>query len=902
MEGGNPEENARGKCEYPGAGNAADPQAVSMLSGMGMEQARVAAKRTAGSSNRCKIVALVLPVILLAIVLGFIFGLKPSCSLEVRSCKNRCFEKMERKFATCRCDSSCAELGNCCLDFMEVCQEPVRLWMCTKFRCGEEKELPGTLCSCSDDCVANRNCCINYLSTCKGEKSWVEEGCEDISAPQCPSGFSKPPVILMSLDGFRSEYLQTWGGLIPAITKLKNCGTHAPHMRPVYPTKTFPNHYSIVTGLYPESHGIVDNHIYDVERNATFRLKLQEKFNPSWYQGQPIWLTAKYQGLKSGTFFWPGADVAINGSYPDFYKMYNRSIPFEERVQTILDWLSLPEEERPHFYSIYFEEPDSSGHWYGPVSSEIIKALQVVDKIVEMLMDGLKQMNLLKCVNLIVLSDHGMEMASCKKAEYLSNYLDNVNDLIVIQGPAGRLRPKNLPDEYFSFDYEGIVKNLTCRAPDQHFKPYLKEYLPKRFHFAANTRIEKINFYLEPQWQFARQLGELKYCTGGFHGSDNQFKNMQAIFIGFGPGFKFKTTVEPFENIEIYNLICDLLNIKPGPNNGTHGSLNHLLKKPFYWPAHSQEVSVPSSCPFVRMTPSSSLGCSCSSAVKSAEDLNEQLNMTVKEVQDADAHHLPYGRPTVLQEKSLNCLLHHHHYISGFSRDILMPLWSSYTVDKPKSTGTPLSDCLRADVRIPPTYSQACSQYKKGLNISYGFLYPPNFKANSDDQYDALITSNIVPMYEAFKDIWSYLHNVLLAKYAKERNGINVVSGPVFDYDYNGNFDTLDTIQQYVANTKIPIPTHYFMVVTSCRSSSETPAQCAGSLNVFSFVIPHRPDNSESCADGKQESVWVEKHIRFHTARVRDIELLTGLSFYNNRNVTEILQLKTFLHTFENEN
>ncbi|XP_064412174.1 ectonucleotide pyrophosphatase/phosphodiesterase family member 1 isoform X2 [Latimeria chalumnae] len=823
-------------------------------------------------------------------------------SRPVRSCKNRCFEKMERKFATCRCDSSCAELGNCCLDFMEVCQEPVRLWMCTKFRCGEEKELPGTLCSCSDDCVANRNCCINYLSTCKGEKSWVEEGCEDISAPQCPSGFSKPPVILMSLDGFRSEYLQTWGGLIPAITKLKNCGTHAPHMRPVYPTKTFPNHYSIVTGLYPESHGIVDNHIYDVERNATFRLKLQEKFNPSWYQGQPIWLTAKYQGLKSGTFFWPGADVAINGSYPDFYKMYNRSIPFEERVQTILDWLSLPEEERPHFYSIYFEEPDSSGHWYGPVSSEIIKALQVVDKIVEMLMDGLKQMNLLKCVNLIVLSDHGMEMASCKKAEYLSNYLDNVNDLIVIQGPAGRLRPKNLPDEYFSFDYEGIVKNLTCRAPDQHFKPYLKEYLPKRFHFAANTRIEKINFYLEPQWQFARQLGELKYCTGGFHGSDNQFKNMQAIFIGFGPGFKFKTTVEPFENIEIYNLICDLLNIKPGPNNGTHGSLNHLLKKPFYWPAHSQEVSVPSSCPFVRMTPSSSLGCSCSSAVKSAEDLNEQLNMTVKEVQDADAHHLPYGRPTVLQEKSLNCLLHHHHYISGFSRDILMPLWSSYTVDKPKSTGTPLSDCLRADVRIPPTYSQACSQYKKGLNISYGFLYPPNFKANSDDQYDALITSNIVPMYEAFKDIWSYLHNVLLAKYAKERNGINVVSGPVFDYDYNGNFDTLDTIQQYVANTKIPIPTHYFMVVTSCRSSSETPAQCAGSLNVFSFVIPHRPDNSESCADGKQESVWVEKHIRFHTARVRDIELLTGLSFYNNRNVTEILQLKTFLHTFENEN
>jgi len=181
---------------------------------------------------------------------------------------------------------------------------------------------------------------------CQGEKSWVEETCESINEPQCPAGFETPPTLLFSLDGFRAEYLHTWSGLLPVISKLKNCGTHTKNMRPVYPTKTFPNHYSIVTGLYPESHGIIDNKMYDPKMNAFFALKSKEKFNPEWYRGEPIWLTAKHQGLKSGTFFWPGSDVEINGILPDIYKMYNSSIPFEERILAVLKWLQLPKDER----------------------------------------------------------------------------------------------------------------------------------------------------------------------------------------------------------------------------------------------------------------------------------------------------------------------------------------------------------------------------------------------------------------------------------------------------------------------------------------------------------------------------------------------------------------------------
>ncbi|XP_041279691.1 ectonucleotide pyrophosphatase/phosphodiesterase family member 1 isoform X2 [Onychostruthus taczanowskii] len=659
-------------------------------------------------------------------------------------------------------------------------------------------------------------------------------------------------------------------------------------------------------GLYPESHGIIDNKMYDPKRNASFTLKSEEKFNPQWYQGQPIWLTAMYQGLKAGTFFWPGSDVAVNGTFPNLYEIYNSSIPFEERVVTVLRWLQLPEDERPHFYTLYLEEPDSSGHKFGPVSSGVIMALQRVDKIVGMLMDGLKQMNLHKCLNIIFISDHGMEVGSCRKTAYLNSYLDNVQDFIVVPGPAARLRPNNVPDEYFSFNYEGIVRNLTCIKPNQPFKAYMKQLLPKRFHYSYNDRIEPLHFYLDSQWQLARKPLEIKSCKGGFHGSDNRFPNMQAIFIGFGPGFKSGTQVDPFENIEVYNLMCDLLGVKPAPNNGTHGRLNPLLKHPVYTPHHPKETSHPSECSVVgERAFSVSLGCSCRTGGLPIRDFHQRLNFTETEVEKTKELNLPYGRPRVLQKKHNYCLLYHYRYVSGYSRDYKMALWSAYTLGRDdqwvSSTGA-ASNCLHKDVRISQNHNQTCLFYNNHPHLTYGFLAPPNFMTDAKKpHYDALLTSNIVPMYPAFKVLWNYFHQHLLPEYAAARNGVNVVSGPVFDYDSDGLYDTPEKLQRYLGNSEVPVPTHFFIVLTSCKNTSETPLECEGSLDALSFIVPHREDNSESCADGKSESMWVEERMKFHTARIRDIELLTGLSFYQDRKqpISEILQLKTYLPTFE---
>ncbi|XP_023695157.1 ectonucleotide pyrophosphatase/phosphodiesterase family member 1 isoform X1 [Paramormyrops kingsleyae] len=732
---------------------------------------------------------------------------------------------------------------------------------------------------------------LKQRSSVKGYSTWINEACEDMEAVQCPKSFSKSPLILVSMDGFRAGYLEDHGKHLPAISKMRTCGTSTSFMRPAYPTKTFPNHYTIVTGLYPESHGIVDNRMYDVRRNASFSLKSEEKYNQDWYLGQPVWLTAKYNKLKAGTFFWPGSDVPINGSFPDQYRKYNREVTAHERIQTVMEWLALPPEERPDFYTLYFEEPDSSGHRHGPESKELLDALKTMDTKMDYLMSSLKERGLHKCVNIVFLSDHGMEVASCQRSVYISAFQENLEAFTVLQGPAPRIQPRRLPEDFFTFDYEGLVKNLSCRT--ENMRPYLKEHLPKRLHFASSVRIERGLMYMKERWQAAQRPGDLKYCKGGFHGSDNVFKNMQAVFIGYGPGFKSATTVPPFENIEVYNLLCDLLNIPPAPNNGTHGSLNHLLRAPVHTPVFPAELSPATSCVAPGRAPPDDLGCTCRTHTKAQlQDFNDKLR-TYSSYLGAKRQHLPYGIPRVLQPSARHCVLYHPDYINGFSRDTFMPLWVAYTIN-PLNSVQPLrsnvSDCLRVDVRIPQGESQKCPSAQLDGAPSVGFLHPPNL----GNEMDSLITSNMVPMYPTFRAVWTYFHNVLLVNYSNELNGLNVMSGPIFDQNFDGNYDVLGKAKPNEA----PTPTHFYVLLTSCRNTTFSPGDCVGPLQTVAFILPHRPDLTEACPKGS-DLHWVQEWAQFHVARVRDVELLTGLSFYHDRiSVTETLQLKTFLQLF----
>ncbi|XP_073186358.1 autotaxin isoform X3 [Lepidochelys kempii] len=759
-----------------------------------------------------------------------------------------------------------------------------RGWECTKDRCGEARNEENA-CHCSEDCLTRGDCCTNYQAVCKGETHWVDDDCEEIKSPECPAGFVRPPLIIFSVDGFRASYMKKGSKVMPNIEKLRSCGTHSPYMRPVYPTKTFPNLYTLATGLYPESHGIVGNSMYDPVFDASFSLRGREKFNHRWWGGQPIWITATKQGVKAGTFFWSVV------------------IPHERRILTILQWLTLPDNERPYVYAFYSEQPDAAGHRYGPFGSEMINPLRDIDKTLGQLMDGLKQLKLHRCVNVIFVGDHGMEDTTCERTEFLSNYLTNVEDIVLVPGSLGRIRPRS--NNNLKYDPKVIVANLTCRKPDQHFKPYLKQHLPKRLHYAYNRRIEDIHLLVDRRWHVARKSMDVyKKLSGkcffhGDHGYDNKINSMQTVFVGYGPSFKHKTKVPPFENIELYNIMCDLLGLKPAPNNGTHGSLNHLLRNNAYKPTMPDEVARPL-YPVAAFSASEfDLGCTCDDKNK-LDELNKRFH-----VRGTEEKHLLYGRPAVLYRTKYN-ILHHQDFESGYSETFLMPLWTSYTISKQAEvSGVPehLSNCVRLDLRISPGNSQSCSAYRADKQMTYGFLFPPQLSSSAEAKYDAFLITNIIPMYPAFKKVWNYFQRVLVKRYATERNGVNVISGPIFDYDYDGLHDTPEKIKQYVEGSSVPVPTHYYSIITSCLDFTQPADKCDGPLSVLSYILPHRPDNDESCNSSEDESKWVEDLLKMHTARVRDIEQITSLDFFRktSRSYTEILSLKTYLHTFESE-
>uniref|UniRef100_A0A8C7QXV2 SMB domain-containing protein n=1 Tax=Oncorhynchus mykiss TaxID=8022 RepID=A0A8C7QXV2_ONCMY len=737
------------------------------------------------------------------------------------SCKGRCFELEEALPPGCRCDNLCKTYYSCCSDFDEHCLKTAGSFECSEDRCGETRN-DDHACHCSEDCLARGDCCTNYKALCKGSRLEGNVECGLwVLVVHFPFGLPKC---------------------------IRTCGTHAPYMRPVYPSKTFPNLYTLATGLYPESHGIVGNSMHDPVFDANFSLRGREKLNHRWWGGQPIWITAEKQGVKAGTFFWP--------------------------------W--------PYVYAVHSEQPDTFGHRLGPFSNELDNPLREIDNVIGQLMNGLKQMNLHRCVNIIVVGDHGMEEAHCERTEFLSTYPVNVDEINLIPGSLGRIRARD--PKSTTYDPKVVVANLTCKMPTQHFKPYLKQHLPKRLHYANNRRIEDVHLLMERKWHiwnlgtnwhlsnafyFVYSMNPGRCGFFGDHGFDNKITSMRTIFLGYGPSFMFQTKVAEFESIELYNVMCDLLGLTPAPNNGTHGSLNDMLKAPPFTPTMPEEVTPPTSSDTSSAT-TYDLGCSCDNEV--------------------NATHLPFGRPAVLFQTTYSLLLHSD-FISGYSQELSMPLWTSFTV--PKQV---VIECVRADMRIALEHSQACTTYSQDTDGSYGFLYPPELAMSSESKYDASLITNTVPMYPAFKKVWRYLQGTLLKRYAEENNGINVVTGPIFDNNYDGHRDTTVKIKEY-AGVSAPVPTHYYVVITNCQDVNQTAEACDGPLNVFSFLLPHRSDNDESCKSSDDESQWVEELLMLHTARVRDVEILTGLDMYRSTtlNYTQTLSLKTFLHTFESD-
>lgn len=388
----------------------------------------------------------------------------------------------------------------------------------------------------------------------------------------------KPTVILISLDGFRYDYLDKYKA--ENLNRLAREGVRAEWMIPVFPSLTFPNHYSIATGLYPENHGIVGNTMYDPDFQAMFSLgKREEVENSRWWQGEPIWVTAEKQGLRAGAFFFPGTEAEIAGKRPTFWKTYDGIIPNAERVDQILSWLDLPQAERPQFYSLYFSDVDSAGHDFSPDSPEVAQAVAEVDAVVGRLLEGLKARRIDKKINLIFVSDHGMAAVKPGNIIILDDYFDAKKaEPIVWGGQLTGIFPK-------AGEEEAIYQSLKAK-PIEHANCYRKWEIPAQFHYQKNRRIAPIVCIADEGWRLmSRERYEkdkienkLPTRTLGAHGYDNQLESMRAIFIAHGAAFRKGRIVKPFENVNVYNIMTKILGLTPAKNDGTFGTARQILR------------------------------------------------------------------------------------------------------------------------------------------------------------------------------------------------------------------------------------------------------------------------------------------------------------------------------------
>lgn len=364
-----------------------------------------------------------------------------------------------------------------------------------------------------------------------------------------PEQQKKPYVILISADGFRYDYAKKHRA--KHLLSLSRKGVRANSLIPSYPSVTFPNHYSIVTGLYPSHHGIVNNTFFDKKLNAKYSIGSDAVRDGEWYGGTPLWVLAEQQGMLAANMFWVGSEAAIKGIWPSYYYNYNEQMPISDRIQVVKDWLSLPEEKRPHLITFYLSEPDHSGHGYGPESAETGRAVKMVDSTIYQLTKAVKSTGL--PVNFIFSSDHGMTAVDRENPIPTPKAIDTAKFFIISSGTLMDVQAKN------KADIMPLYEQLKNKEKD--YKVYLKTNIPSHLHYSDNE--DKMNrigdILLIPDWP--KVFSNYK-PSAGYHGYDpSTVKDMHATFYAWGPAFKKRLAIPPFENVNIYPLVAEILDL-----------------------------------------------------------------------------------------------------------------------------------------------------------------------------------------------------------------------------------------------------------------------------------------------------------------------------------------------------
>ena len=372
--------------------------------------------------------------------------------------------------------------------------------------------------------------------------------------------------VILSLDGFRWDYPEK--SSTPTLNLIAEEGVKAESLIPSFPSKTFPNHYTIATGLYPDHHGLVNNSFYDRTLNMSYAIgNKNARFNPDFYGGEPIWITAQKQGVRTASYYWVGSDVLIQGLQPDIWKPYDGKVPFIERIDTIIKWLSLPYSERPELVMAYYHEPDEIGHQFGPEDSRTLSLVHELDSLTGILYERIRQLPNGDSINFIVVSDHGMSSISSERNTVLRDYIPEKWPVRFEGGNPNF----NL---YVEKNYVDLVYSSLKKAKGINvWKP---AEVPGHLHYGSNPRVGDIIVVADSGWSVTEFAPDQMY-TGGTHGYDIQNTDIHAIFYASGPDFKKGYFRPSFQNIHIYSLLAHLLKIRPVETDGSFDAVKDML-------------------------------------------------------------------------------------------------------------------------------------------------------------------------------------------------------------------------------------------------------------------------------------------------------------------------------------
>ncbi|KAI6219149.1 Ectonucleotide pyrophosphatase/phosphodiesterase C27A7.1 [Aphelenchoides fujianensis] len=703
-----------------------------------------------------------------------------------------------------------------------------------------------------------------------------------------------PPLLVLSLDGFSHEYLGR--RIVRSLESFAECGAQAKYMYPTFPSKTFPNHYGMATGLYPESNGIVDNLIYDPSISPEV-VDVRQTKKSGYFQGEPIWSAAVRQHRRMNCIFWPGCSFNITGHNPTIDIPYNKSLSYSTRVDMIVDWLTLPAAERPSMVMAYFDQPDSIGHWHR-TDEEVDLELKYIEAVLNYLFTSLHKHGLLDCTNVVIVSDHGMQQI--KKRIYLDEQLD-LKGAIVANGVISQIHVGNS-----TLSTEDVLDKLKCRD-NKHVHVYDRKQFPARFHYAKTGRIGDVVL----EGLLGTTIFETKkadYHVTADHGYDYIEETMKAIFFARGPNVRPATRVEPFQNVELFNFFTELLRLnKDVANNGTTGLLSHLLfniesirsAEPDGWrPVQECDLVAPLQS---RQVKACARTPDCERA---AVEVNRQLDACPLQTPPDGLFYT--DRPHVC-------------YIN---------LCSVYTmVDPLTAYGTPtfVYETLTADETSEPAgaikpevggakpvqtkpQSSGTKEEASGQEAEYCALndlrYEPsceNWTATVGEQHERTLKWHTILVNEKnelkrYNRLQFLLHDEFVAgpfvflqnltrHYARRYGRLVAITGVVYDFDLNGIADDLGVFWHHIAalppadGHEERAPSHVVRLLVRCEQDAwhinGVACKRPAATRVLAFVLPNAPRNL-NCLPPLD-------YLRKNTARVRDVELLAGVRFFHER-------------------